>query len=95
VPVEHQGNQHSSPEEGEAIQRMVAEMLGAGTNSVDRKGEERAVTPGDILIIAPYNARMFGLKDQLPSARIGLRREVATESRATPESPKGESASRG
>jgi uncharacterized protein len=31
MPVEHRGNQNSSPAEGEAIQKMVAEILGAGT----------------------------------------------------------------
>jgi uncharacterized protein len=59
MPVAHRGNQNSSPQEGEAIQKMVAEILGAGTTWVDRKGEEKAVTLDDILIIAPYNAQVF------------------------------------
>jgi uncharacterized protein len=71
LPVVHEGNQNSSPEEGEAIQRMVREILGAGTTWVDRHGVERAVTLEDILIIAPYNAQVFDLKDRMPGARIG------------------------
>jgi uncharacterized protein len=67
VPVEHQGNQNSSPEEGEAIAKMVAEILGAGTTWFDRK----PVGLDDILIIAPYNAQVFDLKDRIPGARIG------------------------
>ena len=71
VPVEHQGNQNSSPEEAEVISRLVAEILGSATSWVDRKGEEKAVGLEDILIIAPYNAQVFDLKDQMPNARIG------------------------
>jgi uncharacterized protein len=33
-------------------------------------GVERAVTLEDILIIAPYNAQVFDLKDKMPGARI-------------------------
>jgi uncharacterized protein len=71
LPVEHRGNQNSSPEEGEAIAKMVAEILAAKPTWVDRKGEEKAVTLDDILIIAPYNAQVFDLKDRIPGARIG------------------------
>jgi superfamily I DNA and/or RNA helicase len=71
LPVEHKGNQNSSPEEGEAIQKMVAEILGTKTTWVDRVGVERPVTLEDILIIAPYNAQVFDLKDRIPGARIG------------------------
>jgi predicted RecB family nuclease len=70
-PVEHRGNQNSSPEEGAAIEKMVADILGAETTWVDRKGEEKDVTLNDILIIAPYNAQVFDLKDRIPGARIG------------------------
>jgi superfamily I DNA and/or RNA helicase len=70
-PVEHRGNQNSSPEEGAAIEKMVADILGAKTTWVDRKGEEKDVTLNDILIIAPYNAQVFDLKDRIPGARIG------------------------
>jgi hypothetical protein len=56
---------------GGAIQKMVTEILGAGTTWVDRKGEEKPVTLDDILIIAPYNAQVFDLKDRIPGARIG------------------------
>jgi predicted RecB family nuclease len=71
VPVEHEGNQNSSPEEAEAIAKMVAEILGSSTTWVNRHGVESAVTLEDILIIAPYNAQVFDLKDKIPGARIG------------------------
>jgi uncharacterized protein len=71
VPVEHRGNQNSSPEEGEAIAKMVAGILDSSTTWVDRHSKERPVTLDDILIIAPYNAQVFDLKDRIPGARIG------------------------
>jgi predicted RecB family nuclease len=71
VPVEHQGNQNSSPEEAGVISRLVADILGSATSWVDRKGEEEKVGLEDILIIAPYNAQVFDLKDKIPGARIG------------------------
>jgi uncharacterized protein len=71
VPVEHQGNQNSSPEEAEVIKQLAADILGSATSWVDRKGEEKALALEDILIIAPYNAQVFDLKDRMPSARIG------------------------
>ena len=71
LPVVHQGNQNSSPEEAEAIGKLVAEILGSGTTWIDRHGVEAAVTLDDILIIAPYNAQVFDLKDRIPGAKIG------------------------
>ena len=71
LPVAHQGNQNSSPEEAEAIAKLVAEILGSSTTWMDRLGVERLVTLDDILIIAPYNAQVFDLKDKIPGARIG------------------------
>jgi superfamily I DNA and/or RNA helicase len=38
---------------------------------VDRHGVEQPVRLEDILIIAPYNAQVFDLKDKIPGARIG------------------------
>ena len=67
----HEGNQNSSPEEAEAIGKLVAEILGSGTTWVDREGVESPVTLEDILIIAPYNAQVFDLKDKIPNGRIG------------------------
>jgi uncharacterized protein len=71
VPVVHQGNQNSSPEEAEAITQLVAQILGSATTWIDRLGVERAVTLEDILVIAPYNAQVFDLKDKMPGAKIG------------------------
>jgi predicted RecB family nuclease len=71
VPVLHQGNQNSAPEEVEAIEKLLAEILRSETTWIDRRGVECAVTLEDILVIAPYNAQVFDLKDKIPGGRIG------------------------
>jgi predicted RecB family nuclease len=71
APVTHRGNQNCAPEEAEAVQGLVTEILSSGTTWVDRKGLERPVGLHDILIIAPYNAQVFELQDRIPGARVG------------------------
>ena len=71
LPIQHDGNQSSSPEEADAIRDLIADILGSGTTWVDRKGSETPISLDDILIIAPYNAQVFELQERLPGARIG------------------------
>lgn len=71
LPVAHEGNQNTAPEEAEAIQRLVEETLSAGASWIDREGRSRSVTLDDILIIAPYNAQVFEIQRRLPKARVG------------------------
>ena len=71
LPVMHDGNQSSSPEEADRVQALVQDVLGNGSRWIDRDGTERVLTLGDILIIAPYNAQVFALQERLPGARIG------------------------
>jgi len=71
LPVMHAGNQNSSPEEAEAVQRLVEETLAAAATWIDRDGRSRPITLEDILIIAPYNAQVFEIQRRLPQARVG------------------------
>jgi uncharacterized protein len=71
LPVEHTGNQSSSPEEADAIRDLVSEILWSGTTWIDRDGAESSVALDDILIIAPYNAQVFELQERIPGAHIG------------------------
>jgi uncharacterized protein len=71
LPVGHEGNQSSSPEEADRIKQLVHEILDAASTWVDRHGHEIPVRLEDILIIAPYNAQVFELQERLPGARIG------------------------
>lgn len=71
LPVAHEGNQSSSPEEADAIVTLVEETLAAHASWIDRDGRERALTLDDILIIAPYNSQVFEIQRRLPQARVG------------------------
>lgn len=71
LPVSHDGNQSSAPEEAEKIKQLVGEILSVGSSWIDREGNEHPVRPKDILIIAPYNAQVFELQERLPGFHIG------------------------
>jgi uncharacterized protein len=71
VAVATEGNQSSSPEEAERVRDVVQEILGSGATWLDKDKVERPIALSDILIIAPYNAQVFELRERLPGARIG------------------------
>lgn len=71
LPVPHDGNQNSSPEEADQVQALVRNLLESRSTWIDKDGNEKPVTLNDILIIAPYNAQVFELQSRLPGARIG------------------------
>jgi superfamily I DNA and/or RNA helicase len=71
VPVVHDGNRVTSPEEVEEVRRIVDTLLREG-RWIDREGHERAIVLDDILVVAPYNAHVNRLQDALgPDARVG------------------------
>jgi len=67
VPVVHRGNTNQSDEEVTCVSEIVNTILNAGARFVVRKGEERALTPRDILVVAPYNAQVTALHSRLGS----------------------------
>lgn len=71
LPIAHEGNQSSSPEEAHRIAGLVTEVLSGGSTWINRDGVEQPLALSDILIIAPYNAQVFELQGRLPQARIG------------------------
>ncbi len=71
LPVTHEGNQSSSPEEADQIRDLVADIMKAAPTWINREGVEAALGLDDILIIAPYNAQVFALQERIPGARIG------------------------
>ena len=71
LPVHHEGNQSSSPEEAQVIHDLVADILNSSTAWIDRKGREHPIQLADILIIAPYNAQVSELQDRVRGARVG------------------------
>ena len=73
VPVRHAGNTARSPEEAEAIARIVAALTDGSVSVSDETGARSPVTANDILIVAPYNAQVGLLTETLPDleGRIG------------------------
>jgi len=71
VPVPHDGNQTSSPEEVERIVALVVGLTAGDVYWTDPKNERRPLALSDILIIAPYNAQVAALKARLPEGRVG------------------------
>ena len=71
VPVEHIDNQQSSKEEVDAIEQLVAKLLGRSFTS--KLGErQQKIQLDDILIVAPYNLQVRKLKERLGDrTRIG------------------------
>src|SRR6185503_1183740 len=71
LPVAHEGNQSSSPEEVKEIAALVNRLLGSARWRT-RDGTEQPLTLQDILVIAPYNAQVADLLERLPDgARVG------------------------
>jgi predicted RecB family nuclease len=71
MPVTHSGNQNYSPEEAQAVGRLVMAILAGKTTWTDREGQEKPITLTDILVITPYNAQVFEIQQQIPGARVG------------------------
>lgn len=71
LTTRHTGNQISSPEEADTVYSLVKQLLDTKSTWADRNGREKLLTLEDVLIIAPYNAQVFELRDRLPKARIG------------------------
>lgn len=66
LPVEHAGNSQESVEEAAAIAAEVRRLLDTGTFT-DCVGARRALTPADILVVAPYNMQVRTLLHALPA----------------------------
>ncbi len=73
VHVAHEGNQNSSLEEVEAVDRIVAILLGEGSRWIDSEGKAAAMSGKDILVVAPYNAHVALLGQRLAGrgVRVG------------------------
>lgn len=63
VPVAHAGCKQSSVQEAEAIAELVNDLM---RQEVQRGGVLSAITPADILVVAPYNMQVNRLRPCLP-----------------------------
>jgi uncharacterized protein len=72
VPVEHEGNCNESPEEAEVVARLVRALTADGMQWTHADGETSPLTLDDVLVVAPYNAHVAAILEQLPDgARVG------------------------
>jgi predicted RecB family nuclease len=72
VPVSHEGNRNSSPEEVEVVSRIVDSLLKVEVKWLDDSGNRRSLKrEEDILIVAPYNAQVSDLSERLPGSKVG------------------------
>jgi len=71
VPVEHEGNRNSSPEEIDTVAWIAQSLLKPEVSWFYSAGNRRGLKEEDILIVAPYNAQVADLALRLPKFRIG------------------------
>jgi uncharacterized protein len=70
MPVTHEGNTRSSPEEAQTIAGLVDDLLEGQYAKQD--GTRGPINPGEIMVVAPYNAQVRCLREHLPDGvRIG------------------------
>jgi len=63
--VLHDGNQNSSIEEVDAIDRILSSLLRSGAQWIDRDGATQPMTSDDVLVVAPYNSQVALLEERL------------------------------
>jgi uncharacterized protein len=71
VPVRHDGNQNSAPEEVERVASLIEASVQPGVNWIDAEGRSLPLSIADILVVAPYNPQVADLAARIPNARIG------------------------
>jgi superfamily I DNA and/or RNA helicase len=81
VPVAHDGNQNSSNEEAAIIERIVGGLVHPNARWTDRDGDTHAITPNDILIVAPYNSQVSLLAELLATRGVALARWINSRDR--------------
>ena len=65
VEVEHRGRSTESPEEADAVAATIASLVGATWHDPAGKDGPRPLVPGDVLVVAPYNAQVHLIRRTL------------------------------
>jgi predicted RecB family nuclease len=71
VEAHHERADNESVEEARLVAEVVRGIVEGGSTWVDRRGTERPITYDDVLVVAPYNAQVGAILQQLPEARAG------------------------
>ncbi len=69
IPVTHDGQKQSSPEEASAVRAEIERLL--GTPYEDEDGA-RPLEPQDVIVVSPYNAHVRCLRQHIPDTRIRI-----------------------
>ena len=69
--VEHEGNTGSSDEEADEVVAIVSSLLEGTVHWRDQHGVEHPMAPGDIRVVAPFNAHVNKIQDRLAKAGLG------------------------
>ncbi len=78
VGIDHRGASNRSREEAEWVASAIEGLL--GRTWTDREGARRAIEPGDILVVAPYNAHVAEI-GAVVQRRLGVRPNAGTVDR--------------
>jgi uncharacterized protein len=70
VPVVHEGNRNCSREEIDVVSALASSFV-ANCEWRDHKGVWRRISWKDVLIVAPYNAQVYAIRERLPKANVG------------------------
>ncbi|GAA1732254.1 TM0106 family RecB-like putative nuclease [Microbacterium paludicola] len=78
LPIRHHGNATESPEEAAEVVRIVREVVGRaftditiGDGGTASPCPPRALTPADVIVVAPYNAQVQCVEQALAEAGFG------------------------
>ncbi len=72
VEIAHEGRENYSPEEVEAVFRLIDELTSGAYEWTNKSNVAAPLTLTDILIVAPFNVQVKALADRLPNgARVG------------------------
>ena len=68
IEVAHEGNRNASDEEARTVADLVASLLDGGAAWIDEAGTTHPLTPGDLRIVAPFNAHVARIREALGRA---------------------------
>ena len=71
VPIPHEGNRNSAPEEVAVVEKLVNSLLQPGVFWFSSATRGRQMRLQDILIVAPYKAQVAELQEKIPGAKVG------------------------
>ncbi len=69
LPVEHTGHRTASPEEAAAVRDEIAS---AARHAVRRRARRARPGAGRLIVVAPYNAHVRRLREQIPDTNIRI-----------------------